>query len=240
VLLYAFREREVCLDLLEAITGARLTYNWMRVGGLPDDMPDGWDRRVIEFCDYMTPHLHENDQLLTNNPIFRARTEGIGVVSAERAIAYGMSGPTLRGSGVAYDIRRAAPYEVYDKLDFDVCTRPEGDVFARYRVRIDEIWQSIRILRQVLTSLPEGPVMGTVPRLLKPPAGEAYSQVESPRGELSFYMVSDGSPKPVRLHVRAPSFCNLCALHDLVIGAKVADVVAILGSLDIVLGEVDR
>lgn len=240
VLLYAFREREMCLELLEAITGARLTYNWVRVGGLPADMPEGWDVGVLEFCKHLGPRLEQNDRLLSDNPIFRSRTEGLGIVSPEAAIAYGLTGPTLRGSGVAHDARRFWPYEVYDKLEFDVVTENVGDVFARYRVRLREIVESTRILRQVFDRLPEGPIRSKIPKLLKPPPGEAYSLVESPRGEISFYMVSDGSANPVRCHIRAPSFCNLSILRDLVIGQKVADVVAILGSLDIVLGEVDR
>lgn len=239
-LLYAFRERELCLKLLEDITGARLTYNWMRVGGVPQDMPEGWDKGVLDFCRVLEDRLPEYDRLLTNNPIFRARTEGIGYVSAEDAVDYGMSGPSLRGSGVAYDVRRAAPYEVYDRLDFEVCTRPGGDAFSRYQVRIDEFKESVKILRQVFDAMPEGPVLTRTGSSIKTPAGEAYSQVESPRGELSFFLVSDGSPNPARLHIRAPSFCNLVALEDLVIGTKVADVVSILGSFDIVLGEVDR
>jgi NADH-quinone oxidoreductase subunit D len=239
-LLYAFREREYCIELLEEITGARLTYNWIRVGGLPADMPEGWDKGVLKCCDLMESRLPEYEKLLPNNPIFRARCEGIGVVGAEEAINYGLSGPTLRASGVDYDVRRFMPYEVYDQLDFEVCTRPEGDVMARYLVRIREIVESCRILRQVMEKMPEGPIIGKVPKVLKPPVGEAYSLIESPRGEISFYMVSDGSLNPARVHIRAPSFCNLGALAHLVVGTKLADVVSILGSLDIVLGEVDR
>lgn len=239
-LLYAFREREACLEMLEAITGARLTYNWIRVGGLPDDMPEGWDKGVLECCDFVESRMPEYEKLLTNNPIFRARCEGIGVIGREEAVDYGLSGPTLRGSGVAYDVRKSMPYDAYDRIDFDVCTRPEGDVMARYLVRIAEIGQSIRIIRQVFDKLPEGPIIGKVPKMLKPPAGEAYSLVESPRGEMSFFMVSDGSANPARIHIRGPSFCNLGALEHMVVGTKIADVVSILGSLDIVLGEVDR
>ncbi len=240
VFLYAFREREHVLDLLEEITGARLTYNWMRIGGLPADMPENWDKGVLEFCDYMEPRLDENDRLLTNNRIFRVRTEGVGVVSADEAVSYGLSGPTLRGSGIRHDIRKFRPYEAYDHLDFQVCTESGGDVFSRYRVRIQEMRESVKVLRQVFEKLPEGPILTKTGKLLKAPAGEAYSQVESPRGELSFYMRSDGGTDPTRLHIRAPSFCNLTVLRKLAIGTKIADVVVILGSLDIVLGEVDR
>jgi len=240
MLLYAFREREEALALLEAITGARLTYNWIRVGGLPDDMPENWDKGVLAFCDLLESRLPEYDRLLTDNPIFRRRTEGVGVVSPEDAKAYGLTGPTLRASGVAYDIRRWAPYEKYAEIDFDVVVLRDGDTFARYLARRLELEQSVRILRQVFDKLPEGPIASKVGKVLKPPPGIAFSQVESPRGELSFTMVSDGSPNPVRVHIRAPSFANLTVLADLVAGNKVADVVAILGSIDIVLGEVDR
>jgi NADH:ubiquinone oxidoreductase subunit D len=239
MMLYAFREREAAVSLLEEFTGARLTYNFMRVGGIPQDMPENWDQGVMAFCEQLERRLPEYERLLTNNPVFRGRCEGIGVLSAEEAIGYGMTGPALRGSGVPHDIRRAAPYEVYGRLDFDVCTRTEGDVLSRYRVRMDEFHQSIRILRQVLGALPEGPVLARTGSALRT-SGEAYSQVESPRGEMSFFYVSDRTQRPARLHIKSPSFCNLVALKDLVIGTKVADVVAILGSLDIVLGEVDR
>lgn len=239
MLLYAFREREAALTLLEEFTGARLTYNFMRAGGIPQDMPEGWDKGVLAFCEQLEAKLPEYDRLLTGNPVFRARCEGIGVISAADAIDYGMCGPSLRGSGVAHDIRRFAPYEVYDKLDFELCTRPDGDVLSRYLVRLDEFRQSISILRQVLDALPEGPVLTRTGTALRT-SGMAYSQVESPRGEMSFLYVSDGSQNPARCHIRAPSYCNLVPLKNLVIGTKVADVVAILGSLDIVLGEVDR
>lgn len=240
VFLYSFRERERVLDLLEAMTGARLTYNWIRAGGVPADLPEGFEEATRAFIKEFLPRLDENDRLLTGNRIFRARCEGVGVIPREMAIAYGASGPVIRGSGVPYDIRKIAPYEVYDRLEFDVPVFPEGDVMARYKVRIEEMRQSARIIEQCFRDMPQGEIMTKIPKIFKPPAGEAYSRTESPRGELCFYMVSDGSTNPVRVHIRAPSFVHLSLLPELLKGVKVADVIAILGSLDTVLGEVDR
>jgi NADH-quinone oxidoreductase subunit D len=238
--LYAFREREMVLDLLEECTGARLTYNWVRVGGVPDDLPEGFGQKVLDFIKLFRQRIDEYNQLLTRNRIFRSRTRGIGVLPKETALAYGCSGPVIRGSGVPYDIRKVAPYEVYDRVEFEVPVFEQGDVWARYLVRMEEMRQSCRIIEQVIRDMPDGPVLTKLPKIFKPPAGIAYSRVESPRGELSFMMVSDGSPNPVRVHIRAPSFVNLSVLPRLLEGAKVADLVAILGSLDIVLGEIDR
>lgn len=238
--LYAFREREMVLDLLEECTGARLTYNWIRVGGVPDDLPEGFAEKVLAFVKVFRERIRDYDQLLTHNRIFRSRTQGIGVLPKEAALAYGTSGPVARGSGVAYDIRKVDPYEVYDRVEFEVPVFDRGDVWARYLVRMEEMRQSLRIIEQVLRDMPDGPVQTKLPKIFKPPAGVAYSRVESPRGELSFMMVSDGSPNPVRVHIRAPSFVNLSVLPRLLEGAKVADLVAILGSIDVVLGEIDR
>jgi NADH-quinone oxidoreductase subunit D len=240
VFLYSFREREKALDLLEAMTGARLTYNWIRAGGVPTDLPDGFDGALRGFLREFLAALKENDRLLTGNRIFRARCEGIGILSREMAIAYGASGPVARGSGIDYDIRRIAPYDVYDRMDFDVPVYGEGDCMARYRVRIDEMRQSARIIEQCLRDMPPGEIMTKIPKVFKPPVGEAYSRTESPRGELSMYVVSDGTTNPARLHVRAPSFVHLSLLPAMMPGLKIADLVAILGSLDTVLGEVDR
>jgi NADH-quinone oxidoreductase subunit D len=240
VFLYAFREREKLLDLLEAMTGARLTYNWIRAGGVPTDLPDGYADRVRTFLNEFRVALDENERLLTGNRIFRARCEGVGVLSREMAIAYGASGPVARGSGIPYDLRRIAPYDVYDRLEFDVPVFTEGDCMARYRVRIEEMRQSARIILQCLRDLPEGEIMTKLPKIFKPPPGEAYSRTESPRGELSVVLVSDGSPNPARVHIRTPSFVHLALLPAMLPGVKVADVIAILGSLDTVLGEVDR
>jgi NADH-quinone oxidoreductase subunit D len=240
VFLYCFREREKALDLLEAMTGARLTYNWIRAGGVPTDLPDGFADELRRFLKELLSALDDNHRLLSGNRIFRARCEGIGVLSREMAIAYGASGPVIRGSGVAYDIRKIAPYDAYDRVEFDVPVFAEGDIMARYKVRIEEMRQSARIIEQCLRDMPEGEIMTKIPKIFKPPAGEAYSRTESPRGELSMYMVSDGTTNPARCHVRAPSFVHLGLLPALMEGLKVADLVAILGSLDTVLGEVDR
>lgn len=241
VFLYAFRERELILDLFEEFCGARLTYNSMRVGGLPQDIPPGWDRKVLAFCDIMDAKLPEYEQLLTNNRIWLDRTKGIGVISGEDAIAIGLSGPPLRGSGVKRDIRKDEPYAAYDEMQFEVPTGVAGDTYDRYLVRIEEFRQSVKIIRQAIAGLPEGPIVGKVPRLIKPPAGETYHAIESPKGEIGYFIVADGkSVAPYRFRVRPPSFCNLQALSMLIKGHMVADVVALIGSIDVVLGEVDR
>jgi NADH-quinone oxidoreductase subunit D len=240
VLLYAFRERERVLDILESMTGARLTYNWIRAGGVPADLPEGFAERTRAFLRDFLPATREYDRLLTGNRIFRARCEGVGIIPKEMAIAWGMSGPVARGSGIPYDLRKVAPYEIYDRLKFDVPVGDGCDVMSRYLVRIEEMRQSARIVEQCLRDMPEGEIMTKLPKIFKPPAGEAYSRTEAPRGERSFFMVSDGSPNPVRVHVRAPSFVHLSILPELLKGVKIADVIAILGSLDTVLGEVDR
>jgi NADH-quinone oxidoreductase subunit D len=241
VFLYAFRERELILDLFEEYCGARLTYNSMRIGGLPLDIPIGWDRKVLEFCNIMMEKVDEYEELLTNNRIWLERTRGIGVITAEQAIAIGLSGPPLRGSGVARDIRKHEPYAAYAEMNFEVPIGTNGDTYDRYLVRLEEFRQSVKIIRQAIEGLPEGPIVGKVPRLIKPPAGETYHAIESPKGELGYFIVSDGkSTNPYRFRVRPPSFCNLQALPQLIKGHLVADVVALIGSIDVVLGEVDR
>ena len=241
VLLYAFRERELVLDLFEDYCGARLTYNSMRIGGLPLDVPTGWDAKVREFCNIMETKIPEYEELLTNNRIWLERTRGIGVISAGEAIGLGLCGPPLRGSGVYRDVRKDEPYAAYDEMDFDVPLGTRGDTYDRYLIRLEEFRQSIRIIRQALDGLPAGPIMGKVPRLIKPKAGETYHAIESPKGELGYFIVSDGrATNPYRMRVRPPSFCNLQGLRPLIIGHLVADVVALIGTIDIVLGEVDR
>ena len=241
VLLYAFREREFVLDLFEEYCGARLTYNCMRVGGLPLDLPPGWDKKVRSFCDLMERKLDDYEALLTNNRIWLKRTRDIGVISADEAIGLGLCGPPLRGSGVSRDLRKDEPNAAYEEFEFNVPLGTRGDTYDRYLIRMDEFRESIRIIRQALDGLPEGPIMGKVPRLLKPPAGETYHAIESPKGELGYFLVSDGkSTNPYRFRVRPPAFCNLQALKRLVVGHMVADVVALIGTIDIVLGEVDR
>jgi NADH-quinone oxidoreductase subunit D len=241
VFLYAFRERELVLDLFEEYCGARLTYNAMRIGGLPLDIPPGWDAKVRAFCDILDVKVEEYETLLTHNRIWLERTRGVGVISGPEAVAIGLSGPVLRGSGVPRDIRKDEPYAAYPDFEFDVPIGLAGDTYDRYLVRVEEFRQSTRIISQALDGLPEGPILGKVPRLIKPPAGETYHAIESPKGELGYFIVSDGkSNTPYRFRVRPPSFCNLQALPRLVKGHLVADVVALIGSLDIVLGEVDR
>jgi NADH-quinone oxidoreductase subunit D len=241
VFLYAFRERELILDLFEEYCGARLTYNAMRIGGLPLDIPAGWDGKVRAFCDILDEKVSEYEELLTHNRIWLERTRGVGVISGDEAIAIGLSGPALRGSAVARDVRKDEPYAAYADFDFDVPIGLAGDTYDRYLVRIEEFRQSTRIIRQALDGLPEGPIVGKVPRLIKPPAGETYHPIESPKGEIGYFIVSDGkSNVPYRFRVRPPSFCNLQALPRLIKGHLVADVVALIGSIDIVLGEVDR
>jgi NADH-quinone oxidoreductase subunit D len=241
VFVYAFRERELILDLFEEYCGARLTYNAMRIGGLPLDIPSGWDAKVRAFCAIMDTKIPEYEELLAQNRIWLERTRGIGVISGPDAIALGLSGPALRGSGVARDVRKDEPYAAYADFDFEVPVGAAGDTYDRYLVRMEEFRQSLRIIRQALDGLPEGSIVGKVPRMIKPPAGETYHAIESPKGELGYFIASDGkSNAPYRFRVRPPSFCNLQALPRLVRGHLVADVVALLGSIDIVLGEVDR
>jgi NADH-quinone oxidoreductase subunit D len=265
VLLYCFREREDILHIFEMVSGQRMMTSYFRVGGLALEPPLGWLKRVEKFVKAFPGHLKEYEDLLTKNPIWLRRTVGIGKLTADEAIAWGLSGPPLRGSGVDWDIRKSQPYSSYDKFDFKVPTRPEGDVYARYLVRLEEMRQSLRIVQQAMEGLPEGPVKANAPHIVlpdresmktsiealiyhfkivtegfHPPIGEVYQAIESPRGELGFYMVSDGSPKPFRCHVRAPSFANLQALPKMIEGRLIADVVACIGTIDIILGEVDR
>lgn len=241
VFLYCLRERELALDLFEDYCGARLTYNCVRVGGLPFDLPPGFDRKVRAFCDILDEKVLEYETLLTQNRIWLERTRQVGVISAQDAVAIGLSGPALRASGVLRDVRKDEPYAAYGEVAFDIPLGTAGDTYDRYLVRLEEFRQSTRIIRQVLDGLPEGPVMGKVPRLIKPPAGETYHAIESPKGEIGYFIVSDGkSLSPYRFRVRPPSFCNLQALPQLVRGHMVADVVALIGTIDIVLGEVDR
>ncbi len=240
--LYGLREREMILDLFEAAAGSRMMCNYMRFGGVFADLPAGWLERARDLVVNRLPRIMENfENLMSGNEIFTTRTKGVGVLTAQEAAAYSMAGPMLRASGVPYDLRKAAPYSIYDRFDFDICTRPEGDVWARFRVRMDEIYQSLRILKQALDGIPEGPIQtGKKQYQVRVPAGEAYSRIEGPKGELGFYVVSDGKANPYRYHVRAPTFINLTSLEKMCIGNKIADAVVILGAIDIVLGEVDR
>ena len=238
--IYAFREREDIMDLFEMACGARLTYSYIRPGGVMRDLPEGFEQKTRAFLKKMPARLDEFDTLLTKNEIFLIRSRGVGVLSAEDAVDYAMSGPCLRGSGVDFDLRRDEPYSVYDRMQFNVITHPAGDCLDRFLVRAGEIRESLKIVEQALDMLPVGDYTSKVPRTLKPAAGEVFTRVESARGDLGVYLVSDGSTNPYRLHWRGPSFINLAAVGQMVKGWKIADAVAILGSLDIVLGEVDR
>lgn len=240
--LYCLEERELILDIFEAVSGSRMMCNYYRFGGVARDLPDGiLDKVKAIVFDRLPKKLDDLDTYLTHNEIVQVRTQGVGVLTAEQAIANSAAGPVLRASGVPYDIRRVAPYGIYDRFDFDVCTRNHGDSFDRYLIRLDEIRQSLRILQQVLRDIPEGPILTGKPTYqARVPAGESYGRVEGPKGELGFYVVSQGKPNPYRYHVRPPSFINLNSIGQMCKGEKVADVVVILGSIDIVLGEVDR
>jgi NADH-quinone oxidoreductase subunit D len=240
VFFYTFRERELILDLFEAFCGARLTYNSMRIGGLYEDAPRGWLDRVRHFLKIFPGRMREYEDLLTVNRIFVGRTRGVGVLSAADAVAWGVSGPPLRASGVNYDVRKAIPYAAYADFEFDVPLGENGDTYDRYLVRMEEMRQSVRILHQALDRMPDGEVRAKVPKYIKPPAGEVYHVVESPRGEQGFYVVAQGGEMPYRVRFRSPSFVNLQALPIMCQGRLVADVTAVIGSIDIVLGDCDR
>ncbi|MGD0012643.1 MAG: NADH-quinone oxidoreductase subunit D [Terriglobia bacterium] len=237
---YTFREREEILKIFEKYCGARLTTHAFRIGGLQYDLYDGFEQDCLKFCDYLPPKIDEYEQLLTKNRIWINRTRGVGVLSAEDAVAYGVTGPVLRGSGVKWDIRKVQPYEAYDKVEFEVPTGAHGDTYDRYIVRIQEMRQSVRIVRQCVERLAPGPILGKVGKVIKPPVGEVYHSIEGPKGELGYFVVSDGSTNPYRVRVRPPLFVNLQALDIMIRGHLIADVVAVIGTLDIVLGEVDR
>lgn len=237
--LYAWREREKLLDIFEAVTGARMLYNFFRIGGVRNDVYGGFTDSVSRFLDDLEGKLSDYHRLVTNNKIFETRTKGIGVLSADDAIAYGASGPVLRGSGVPYDIRKADPYLVYDRYDFEVPVGTNGDCYDRYVVRMKELSESIKLVRHGLEDLPRGDVMGALPRRLRI-EGDTYARIESPRGEVGCYLVGDGTDVAYRLKWRAPGFVHLQLLGPLSRGHMIADVVANIGSLDIVMGEVDR
>jgi NADH-quinone oxidoreductase subunit D len=265
MMIYGWRERETVLAFFEKVTGLRMNHDYIRVGGVAADLPDGWKDDVLTLCENIGPRLDEYDQLLTGQPIFRDRTEGVGVITPEQAIALSATGPILRSTGIAWDLRRDMPYQFYDQVDFDVVVGTEGDAFDRYAIRLNEMRESIKIVRQIVDKMPKGDYrvqdkkITPPPRAridqsmealihhfklftegMKVPEGEAYVAIESPRGELGCYLVSDGGPKPYRLHVRGPSFVNLQTLPTMMRGGLVADAVAIISSVDPVMGEVDR
>ncbi len=265
VFLYCFREREYILDLFEMVSGQRMMVSYFRPGGVWRDLPEEFVPAVRHFLDFFPSRLADYEALLTNNPIFLNRTKGVGVISAEDAVSWGLTGPSLRASGVKWDIRKAQPYSGYEQYDFDVPTHTDGDVYARYLCRIQEFRESLRILEQALDKLPEGPVKIDDHKIVPPPRSElgtsmeavihhfklwtegfkapkgfVYQSVESPRGEFACYLRGDGSSKPARVHFRAPSYVNLASLPKMAKNLFVADLVAIIGSIDIVLGEIDR
>jgi len=243
--LYSIRERERVNDLFEAICGNRLTYNYARIGGVSADLPPGFIEKTKEFLDYFEPKIPEYNELISYNKIFVHRLANVAVISPEDAVGYGLTGPNLRGSGVKFDLRRDEPYSVYPKLEFDVCVGTGergalGDCFDRYMVRINEMRQSVRILRQAIAQIPEGPVATKVSRVFKPAAGEVYFRSECPRGETGFYVVSDGTLNPYRLKIRAGSFVTMNIFETVTKGLMIADIVAVIGSFDIILPEIDR
>jgi len=265
VFMYTFREREVLYNFFEALTGTRLTTSYTRIGGLTRDLPSGFLEEVGRWLDRFPKELDEYERLLTKNTIWTERTQGVGVLSAEDALELGVTGPNLRASGVEYDVRKARPYLGYERFDFDIPIGTTGDVYDRYLVRIEEMRQSVKICRQAVKQMPGGPINVDDPKLVLPPkprvltnmeelihqfiivtegfeapSGEVYQAIEAPKGELGFHILSEGGPSPYRMKIRSPSFINLQALPDLCIGALISDVVAIIASLDPVMGEVDR
>ena len=239
-LMYMFREREKIMDLFEMASGARVTYTYMRAGGVNDDLPPEFMPALRTFSNEMPGYIDEYERLLRENEILITRTKGVGVLPRDLAINGSLSGPVLRASGVPWDLRKADPYEVYDRVQFDLPIGHVGDNYDRFLVRLEEMRQSLRIVRQCMQQLPEGPIRTELPMLLRPPKGEAYAHVEGPKGELGFYLVSDGSISPYRCAIRAPSFINLSLLKEMLVGWKIGDMITIVGSLDFNMGEVDR
>jgi NADH-quinone oxidoreductase subunit D len=238
--LYMWREREKLLDLFEMVCGQRLTYNYMRIGGVSHDIPEEFLPALKRFVAEMPGFIDEYDQLLSQNEVLLARTKGVGILPKDTAINTAASGPVLRASDVKWDIRRADPYSIYDRFDFEIPVGTVGDCYDRYWVRMQEMRQSVRILEQAIAQLPEGEACAKVPQLLRPPVGEVYGHIEAPKGELGFHLVSDNSIAPYRFHIRAPTLINMTALKDMAIGWKVADLIIIFGSIDVCLGEIDR
>jgi len=243
--LYCFRDRERILDIFEQTCGARLLYNYIWIGGLSHDVPVDFQQKVKDFCDAFRPTIRELNQLLTYNKIFIERTANVGVLPADVAINYGASGPVLRGSGVKWDLRRNDPYSIYDRFEFDIPVGlgevgTVGDCWDRYIVRVREMEQSLRIIEQAVASIPAGNVQSAIPKRIRPDAADLYVRTETPKGELGYYIIADGTTSRFRVKVRPPTFVNLSILPAMSRGAMIADVIAILGSIDIVLGEVDR
>ena len=239
-MLYGFRERERIQDLFQRITGARMMHNYIRIGGIKEDLPTDFDSRIGILLDDLKRGVDECDQLLSGNEMFLARTKNVGILDAADAVDYGVSGPTLRASGVAEDVRVTDTYSIYDRFDFGIPLGTKGDCWDRYYVRVEEMRESIKIIENAMRDMPNGDILAKVRRIARPPKGEAFVRTESPRGDLGVFVVSDGSDMPYRVKVRAPSFANLQALQLMLEGAYLADAVLILGSIDIIMGEVDR
>lgn len=263
--IYPFRERELLLDLFEMATGQRMTSTWLRIGGIREDLPPEFFTKLREFVDAFEGHVDTYEGLLTENRIWKNRTQGIGILTAEEAMDYGTSGPLMRAAGIDFDLRRDQPYSIYDRFDFEVAVEDGCDTYARYKVRLKEMRESNKILRQALDQIPEGPIMTDDPRVsmpaheevyekmealirrfyliskgFTPPKGQTYGSVEGTKGEVGFTLVSDGSPKPYRLKIRSASFVNLGAIGKMAKGHMLADLVAVIGTMDVVLGEIDR
>lgn len=238
--LYAMRDREAILDILEAVSGGRMMFNYVRPGGVVADLPAGIDVPIRAFLESFETHLEEHHALLGGNEIFQSRVKGVGMLDAEKALAFGLSGANLRASGVDFDVRRDRPYDAYPELEFEVPLGAAGDAWDRYVVRMGEMRQAARMVRQCIDGLPEGEHMAKVPKVLRPPAGEVYAAVESSRGETGIHLVTDGGDMPYRMHYRAPSLFALQALEDIIPGHLIADAVVMIGSTDVMLGETDR
>jgi NADH-quinone oxidoreductase subunit D len=236
--IYSMRDREVFIDLLQALTGSRITYNYTRIGGVAHDIPQDFVRDSLRACDYMEKKLKEYEDLYDGSKVFMLRNEGVGVLKKEDAMNLGVTGPSLRGSGVKYDLRKDMPYSVYPEMDFEPATHPDGDCYSRYRVRMDEMYQSCRIIRQAVTKMPKGKWRIVAPR--NAPEGTGLGRVEDPRGEGVMYVVGNGTERPYRLKIRSPIFVTVSAAPKMLIGYKIADVVAIMGGLDMCIGESDR
>ena len=239
-MLYGFRERERVQELFESVTGARMMHNYIRIGGVKEDVPADFEKNVRKLLDDLKQGVEESDSLLSQNEMFLARTKGVGVISGDEALDYGVTGPALRASGVVEDVRVTDPYSIYERFDFGIPVGSMGDCWDRYFVRVEEMRESIKIIEQALSQLPKGEISAKVRRIVRPPAGDVFIRTESPRGDLGVYIVSDGSDKPYRVKVRPPSFANLQALEYMLKDTYIADAVLVLGSIDIIMGEVDR
>ena len=239
-MLYGFRERERVQELFESVTGARMMHNYIRIGGVKEDVPADFEKNVRKLLDDLKQGVEECDSLLSQNEMFLARTKGVGVISGDEALDYGVTGPALRASGVVEDVRVTDPYSIYERFDFGIPVGSMGDCWDRYFVRVEEMRESIKIIEQALSELPKGEISAKVRRIVRPPAGDVFIRTESPRGDLGVYIVSDGSDKPYRVKVRRPSFANLQALEYMLKDTYIADAVLVLGSIDIIMGEVDR